>query len=71
MDELTNYQRHVVACAKANDALIHEMSEAHKAKSLGGDDELEQWVDDHRVEIIEGRKSIYGEKRGFWREGLG
>lgn len=66
MDETSGYTRHVVACAKANDTRLHQMSEINKAKELGADKEFEDWVDEHREEIIEGRKSIYGEKSGFW-----
>jgi hypothetical protein len=58
--------RHVTACAKANEEFIEHLKANERAKKLGADDELEQWVDDHREEIIEGRKSIYGEKSGFW-----
>lgn len=67
MHELSNYERHVAACAKANDAYLHQLHERQQAKKLGSDSELEDWVDEHRDEIIEGRKSIYGERRGFWR----
>ena len=70
MHELSNYQRHVIACAKANEEYLHDLAERHKAKNLGGDEELEQWVDENREAIIEGRKSIYGEDREFWRKGL-
>lgn len=66
MHETSGYERHVVACAKANEDEIHKMVERHKAKNLGADKEFEDWVDEHREEIIEGRKSIYGEKSGFW-----
>lgn len=66
MHELSNYQRHVVACAKANETRLHQIAERHRAKELGADKEFEDWVDEHREEIIEGRKSIYGEKSGFW-----
>jgi hypothetical protein len=57
----------VVACAKANEEYLEHLKERERRKSLGADTELESWVDEHREEIIEGRKSIYGEKRGFWR----
>lgn len=70
MDETSRYERHVAACAKANEEEIQKMVERHKAKNLGGDPELEAWVDEHRTEIIEGRKSIYGEDRDHWRKGL-
>jgi hypothetical protein len=70
MDETSQYERHVVACAKANDTRLHQLSERNKAKELGADKELEDWVDEHRIEIIEGRKSIYGEDRGHWRKGM-
>lgn len=70
MHETSNYERHVVACAKANEDEIQKMVERHKAKNLGGDTELEDWVAEHRIEIIEGRKSIYGEDRDHWRKGL-
>jgi uncharacterized protein YhfF len=70
MHETSGYQRHVVACAKANEEHLQKLSAAHQAKELGADKELENWVDDHRIEIIEGRKSIYGEDRGHWRKGM-
>lgn len=66
MHELSQYEKHVVACAKANEEYLHEKAEQHRAKNLGADKEFEDWVDEHREEIIEGRKSIYGEKSGFW-----
>jgi hypothetical protein len=66
LQEVSNYERHVVACAKANEAVIQQKIEQHEARKLGADTELEDWVDEHRTEIIEGRKSIYGEKSGFW-----
>jgi hypothetical protein len=68
MLEQPNYQRHVVACAKANEEQIQALIKQHEARELGADKELEDWVDEHRIEIIEGRKSIYGEGRGFWRQ---
>jgi hypothetical protein len=70
MHETSNYERHVAACAKANEEYLHALTERHKAKELGADKELEDWVDEHRIEIIEGRKSIYGEDRDHWRKGM-
>jgi hypothetical protein len=69
MHEMTGYERHVVACARANDTRLHQLAEEHQKQTLGADTEFEDWVDEHREEIIEGRKSIYGEKSGFWRPG--
>lgn len=66
LHELRNYEAHVVDCAKANEDYLREKTEQHRARNLGGDTELEDWVEENREAIIEGRKSIYGEKSGFW-----
>lgn len=60
--ESLTYERHVVECSNKHDTEIRESSMSHKFPNMYGPEagvpDLEQWVDKHRDEIIEGRKKM-------------
>lgn len=56
------YERHVVRCADEHQDQLAELRLSARLPAIYGEDtidrELEGWVDEHRVELIEGRKRL-------------
>jgi hypothetical protein len=64
--EETSFTRHVLRCAEDNGERLHELSlrTRNGGETMHGDNhseaDREAWVREHREEILEGRKTIYG-----------
>jgi hypothetical protein len=59
-DEIDTYDKHMVDCSEKNEDLVMERSARHKLKEVFdvGDKDLEKWVEQHREDIILGKKRM-------------
>lgn len=55
--EERQYEKHVIACAEENAEYI-AMYREQRQPFPGEKSDLEQWVEEHGIEIIEGRKKM-------------
>ena len=64
-NELRTFTQHVNQCRRDHEEQIQEMAHRHRYPLGEGDVEMEKWVEDNKVELIEGRKGLYGRPKPY------